>query len=79
MSLQAANVDYIKVPAQEHHYKEYVELDLEKDWNISLEALKIHFGSPATRLRYRNPETESWQLVNCKEGRIEISIADVGG
>ena len=41
-------LDNIKVSAQEHHDKEYVELDLEKDGNISLEVLKIYFGPLAT-------------------------------
>ena len=61
ISLQTANLDYIKVSGQEHHDEEYVELDLDKDGNISLEALirSIYFGPLATGLRYRNPETES--------------------
>ena len=61
-------LDYIKVSGQEHHDEEYVVLDLDKDGNISLEALKIYFGPLATCMRYRNSETESWRLVNCKEG-----------
>ena len=44
ISLQTANLDYIKVSGQEHHDEEYVELDLDKDGNISLEAFKIYFG-----------------------------------
>ena len=59
ISLQTANLDYIKVSGQEHHDEEYVELDLDKDGNISLEAFKIYFSPLATGLRYRNPETES--------------------
>ena len=39
ISLQTANLDYIKVSGQEHHDEEYAELDLDKDGNISLEAL----------------------------------------
>ena len=69
-------MDYIKVAAEDSNAEldaNYVEIDLEEDGRISLEALKMHFGLETTGLKYINPTTKAWRLVNCKEGKISPS------
>lgn len=56
---------------------ECIELELESDGTISLEGLKIHFGSAATGLKYKNPETKAWRLLSSKEEKIKPSRFDI--
>lgn len=65
------SVEYIKVSASDEDAAECIELDVDIDGTISIEALKLHFGSSSSGLKYRNPETNMWRYVHCKDGKMQ--------
>ena len=57
---------YIQVGSND----EVVEIETADDGIMYVETLQTHFGRNAVGLKFLNPETDSWRLVECNSGRL---------